>query len=103
MLFAFSTLNRINRIDRRSLKMSTLEQLLIVTRDAPRWDQYEYDQVLSIYNSQRHTYAPSTPSKRTASQAAGKGDIFLFFFGLVLFLLAFVNYTEPQMSTQILL
>jgi hypothetical protein len=34
----FSTLNRINRQDRRRLDMSSLEELTIVQRDAPERD-----------------------------------------------------------------
>ena len=45
----FSLLNRINRHDRRRLTMHFLEMLLMVTRDAAPWLDYNYDKVVKKY------------------------------------------------------
>jgi hypothetical protein len=47
----FSTLNRINRQDRRRLDMSSLEELTVVQRDAPERDVLKYFSAIRFLRS----------------------------------------------------
>ena len=57
----FWLLNHINRVDRRRLNMESLEQLLVVIRDAQHWSEYEFKSIVAAYQLDRRNRARSGP------------------------------------------
>ena len=53
----FSLLNRINRVDHKSLEMDLLEKLLIVARDSLPFTVYDFDPVVEVYRKKRQVLA----------------------------------------------
>jgi hypothetical protein len=53
----FSLLNRLNRQDRRRLRMDRLEQLALVAWDAKNWAEYDFTPILLQYRSVRRARA----------------------------------------------
>lgn len=51
----FSTMNRINRADRRRLNLDTIEREVVVMRDSLPWEQYDFTSALAHYAAKRTT------------------------------------------------